>query len=1088
MAQTIKLKRSAQSGASGIPSTSDLALGEVGINTYHGKMYIKKDDGTESIVEVGSTASFLPLSGGSLSGNLSLGDNVKAQFGAGNDLQIYHSGTHSHIRNTTGNLYLQDDGYVEIGSPSGEVYIGAVKDGAVNLRHDNSIKLATTATGADISGVLTADGLTVSNGTYHKVVSTFPATYTTNLQIGQQGNINNNALTDTLLINHNAQATQSNVLFNINDKSVLKLQEGGDISFYEDTGTTPKLFWDASLERLGLRTSTPIDTLDIRSGGLRLYDNTDGNGGVISFGSSSGYQTIGGGSGSNDMHFRTYANHIFKTTTGASSTTDGTERLKINSSGIDVNGSVVADGLTVSSATSSNSTFINGVGTGMQITLADQIWSAGVNQNAGSLYLQAGGLTNRLKIASNGDISFYNDSANQGLFWDSSTSRLGLGTTVPSAKLETVSTNAGGDATLIQIRNGSTNQSTSSSIRFVNSTAGTATAGGAELSAVRDNDAGGDLVFKTAAQSTATLTTALTLNSSQNATFSGSVTSTGLPLNVNTSMYATDHSLSYYSSTNGVYLNGAGNSGWLRLNASGGSNDSVSHNLFGINAGNFQTFKTNSTERMRIDSSGNVGIGTSNSTPSNGKGMCLGSDSAITRLDMRNSTTGDVTGDGTSLQLNGNNFTIENRENGYVAIATSLIERLRIDSSGSVGIGTSSPSTKVEISGTGFQTLSVTSTNSSPVLKLNSAASSTAFLQWNNAGSSPLSFYDLTASAERMRIDSSGNILVGTTSSVSTSSSQTGAEMRANGIVVGAVNGNVSFIGNRIGSDGDIALFRRDGTTKGNISVSAYGMGFGGGTRSSDFFIKTDGTASFASGVNLGVGTSPDGIFHVKATGGVQRSRFESNNSHSLVRIIAGTGSNTGLEFYSGTGNVANITADSSSNILFEPNGSESARLTSGGEFLIGASSAGDAGITLDGSPSGNSVPSMELVRDFSGTATMIRFTNISGSPYVGSITSTTSATAYNTSSDERLKDNIVDAPSASEDIDAIQVRSFDWKVDCEHQKYGMVAQELLEVAPDAVTQGDTPDDMMGVDYSKLVPMLIKEIQSLRQRVAQLEE
>ena len=137
---------------------------------------------------------------------------------------------------------------------------------------------------------------------------------------------------------------------------------------------------------------------------------------------------------------------------------------------------------------------------------------------------------------------------------------------------------------------------------------------------------------------------------------------------------------------------------------------------------------------------------------------------------------------------------------------------------------------------------------------------------------------------------------------------------------------------------------------------------------------------------------------------------------------------------------------------------------------------------------SGNSTPSMELVRDFSGTATMIRFTNIGGSPYVGSITSTTSATAYNTSSDERLKDNIVDAPTASEDIDAIQVRSFDWKVDGEHQKYGMVAQELLEVAPDAVKQGDTPDDMMGVDYSKLVPMLIKEIQSLRQRVAQLEE
>ena len=42
-------------------------------------------------------------------------------------------------------------------------------------------------------------------------------------------------------------------------------------------------------------------------------------------------------------------------------------------------------------------------------------------------------------------------------------------------------------------------------------------------------------------------------------------------------------------------------------------------------------------------------------------------------------------------------------------------------------------------------------------------------------------------------------------------------------------------------------------------------------------------------------------------------------------------------------------------------------------------------------------------------------------------------------------------------------------------------------VAPEAVTEGETEDDMMGVDYSKLVPMLVKEIQSLRARVAQLE-
>lgn len=105
----------------------------------------------------------------------------------------------------------------------------------------------------------------------------------------------------------------------------------------------------------------------------------------------------------------------------------------------------------------------------------------------------------------------------------------------------------------------------------------------------------------------------------------------------------------------------------------------------------------------------------------------------------------------------------------------------------------------------------------------------------------------------------------------------------------------------------------------------------------------------------------------------------------------------------------------------------------------------------------------------------------------VGSVSVTGSATTYNTTSDMRQKENIVDAPSASSDIDALQVRSFDWKADGTHQKYGMIAQELQTVAPTAVAEGDTPDEMMGVDFSTLVPMLIKEVQELRARVAELE-
>ena len=80
-----------------------------------------------------------------------------------------------------------------------------------------------------------------------------------------------------------------------------------------------------------------------------------------------------------------------------------------------------------------------------------------------------------------------------------------------------------------------------------------------------------------------------------------------------------------------------------------------------------------------------------------------------------------------------------------------------------------------------------------------------------------------------------------------------------------------------------------------------------------------------------------------------------------------------------------------------------------------------------------------------------------------------------------------MDAPDAADLIDAIKVRSFKWNADNSEQRYGMVAQELLEVAPEAVSVPADEDQMMGVDYSKIVPMLIKEIQSLRARVAQLE-
>jgi hypothetical protein len=99
---------------------------------------------------------------------------------------------------------------------------------------------------------------------------------------------------------------------------------------------------------------------------------------------------------------------------------------------------------------------------------------------------------------------------------------------------------------------------------------------------------------------------------------------------------------------------------------------------------------------------------------------------------------------------------------------------------------------------------------------------------------------------------------------------------------------------------------------------------------------------------------------------------------------------------------------------------------------------------------------------------------------------------AYNTTSDRRLKINIQDATIDSGDvIDSIRVREFDWiEPGHDHIEYGFVAQELYESAPQAVTVGDNGEDITKtwqVDSSKLVPLLVKEIQDLRQRVQELE-
>ena len=101
--------------------------------------------------------------------------------------------------------------------------------------------------------------------------------------------------------------------------------------------------------------------------------------------------------------------------------------------------------------------------------------------------------------------------------------------------------------------------------------------------------------------------------------------------------------------------------------------------------------------------------------------------------------------------------------------------------------------------------------------------------------------------------------------------------------------------------------------------------------------------------------------------------------------------------------------------------------------------------------------------------------------------------TVYATTSDQRLKENIVDAPSALEKIDSVKIRSFNWKETGNKVDFGVIAQELIEVAPEAVIEGVDNAEFgqnpyWQVDTATLVPAMIKAIQELKAEVDSLKQ
>ena len=112
---------------------------------------------SESYTSTEADAEFVTKTGDSMTGDLSFGDNDKAIFGAGSDLQIYHDGSDSFISDQgTGNLKILANDFRLANSANNELMIAGDQSGAVTAYYAGSAKLATTSTGIDVTGTVAA--------------------------------------------------------------------------------------------------------------------------------------------------------------------------------------------------------------------------------------------------------------------------------------------------------------------------------------------------------------------------------------------------------------------------------------------------------------------------------------------------------------------------------------------------------------------------------------------------------------------------------------------------------------------------------------------------------------------------------------------------------------------------------------------------------------------------------------------------------------------------------------------------------------------------------------------------------------------